>query len=426
MMIKMFTAFLLFSFTFITLNAQKTTEIVTISGGGLEEALAGKDLWNIGSLKINGGISKSDFNYIKTSLSGLETLNFRDAEIEAEGEYLANVVPDEALQYNYSLKEIYVSTTATKVGKYAFSGISALEVLSLPLSITEIDDYAISSSGMEQILLTNVEVIGNNAFADCANLSSVYITERTNEIGDGAFKQCRSLVSVAFFGNMSATHMGTGVFEDCVVLDNFVYPDGLSYIPDNTFLGCAKLAEVVIPEGVETIGASAFKNCNDLPEIRIPASVTHIGADAFKGNYNLINVYSYNMVPPTIDSEKAFETDLKTNTGTLHVTGGALSAYEVAFEWEEFLIKKEELITSIDKETVAGTENLLLVKGNELIINSDDSLFEISVFNLEGKQVLLKKVNGGGSVNISALTNGVYVVKVDGKNLSIQEKIIKK
>ncbi len=133
------------------------------------------------------------------------------------------------------IQRVVIEDGITRIGKYAFTGCSAMHSVSIPDSVTE---------------------IGEEAFAGCSALESVTIPGSVAEIGEGAFAGCRALESVTI-------------------------PDSVTEIGEFAFLYCESLESVTIPNSVTKIGEYAFSNCSALKSVTIPSSVTKIGEYAF-------------------------------------------------------------------------------------------------------------------------------------------------
>ncbi len=79
-------------------------------------------------------------------------------------------------------------------------------------------------------------------------------------------------------------------FKECILLEEIMLPDRLTYIGNSAFEGCDNLKEILIPSGVTSIGYRAFYGCSKLGGVTIPIGVTYIGSSAFYGCSSLVEI----------------------------------------------------------------------------------------------------------------------------------------
>ncbi len=91
------------------------------------------------------------------------------------------------------------------------------------------------------------------------------------------------------------TYLGEGVFENCTLLSEVVFPNGLTMtcIPDNCFKGCSNLSMITLPSTVTNIGRAAFEDCSKLTSIGNIINLVNIGAFAFRNCTNLSSFTGY-------------------------------------------------------------------------------------------------------------------------------------
>ena len=157
-------------------------------------------------------------------------------------------------------KVLSIPEGVTEIGRYAFSGCTALASVTIPASVT---------------------AIGVNAFEGCTSLASVTIPDGVTGIGDSAFKGCTALASVSI--PEGVTKIYEAAFRDCTALTSVSIPGSLPKISKLAFCDCTSLSTVTISEGVTEIDGYAFSGCTALASITIPASVAEIDDYAFSG-----------------------------------------------------------------------------------------------------------------------------------------------
>lgn len=208
------------------------------------------------------------------------------------------------------ITSIVVSEGVTKVGAFAFYGLTNLTSVTLSDTVTSIGGYAFKNSvKLTDINLpTGMKKIGESAFYGCASLKSITIPEGLYTIWAYTFKNCTSLSEVnlpstlikideaAFYGCTSLEKLdipdnvsiiGIYCFKNCTKLSDVKLPKKLTQIREAAFYSCTSLTNVTLPEKVESIGNYAFRRCEELKTITLPETLKTIGESAFYGCSNL-------------------------------------------------------------------------------------------------------------------------------------------
>ncbi|MCR5782076.1 MAG: leucine-rich repeat domain-containing protein, partial [Clostridia bacterium] len=131
------------------------------------------------------------------------------------------------------------------------------------------------------------------------SLAKVIIPDSAETIGDEAFRGCAGLTEVVLSPTSYLTGIGVQAFQNCKLLDGFVFPEELKTIGESAFED-AGLESVTFAEGLDSINAYAFKNTR-LSSVKLPDSLTSIGCAAFSGTKireltvpkNVERMYSY-------------------------------------------------------------------------------------------------------------------------------------
>lgn len=168
--------------------------------------------------------------------------------------------------YRTTITRVDAGEGVTGVSSSAFSGMTALESVSLP---------------------STLKLVGRYAFNGCKALQTVSIPEGTTTIEAYAFQNCEALSRVSL--PASLTTLSDGVFSNCVSLGQIALPAGLNEIPDSLFQGSG-LTSVSIPGSVSAIGVSAFANCRELTSVSLPYAMNTIANGAFRSAEKLTDV----------------------------------------------------------------------------------------------------------------------------------------
>ena len=212
---------------------------------------------------------------------------------------------------------LLISDDITKIGNYAFFGVSSL--------------YSVTIPG-------NVETIGVSSFERCTRLNSITLSDGIKHIGSHAFSYCNfssidiptSVISIGESAFYSYSGLWpkkfTVVISDLKSWCNIEFSSEKAnplYNAEHLLLnGEIVKDDVAIPEGVNSIKDFAFYN-SEITSTTLPTSLTYIGEGAFGGKCKLTKIVSLINNPfPLVD--KAF-TD---KTIRLYVPHGTLPLYK--------------------------------------------------------------------------------------------------
>ena len=247
--------------------------------------------------------------------------------------------------------ELFISSSVTSIGKFAFKGCKGLEKVILPNSVKSIDGHA---------------------FDGCVSLANINIPSSVKSIGENAFNSCRSLNNVEI--PSSVTSIGDGAFFNCFLLKNIKIPDSVERLGDYAFGCCINLDSVKIPASVTSIGEGAFSNCGGLTEIKIPDSVVSIGDEAFTGCHHLNEV----TIPKSVTNigKNAFRSC--THLNSINIPTSVTNIGESAFEncWNLREIEIPTSVENIGEYVFEGCESLNIIKFNGEVYNSFDSFMK--------------------------------------------------
>lgn len=215
-------------------------DITTTEGGTLASQIG--DNTTITTLKINGPVNASDFDYINDNLKSLTTLDLGQATITA----LSGV-------------RNVAGNTEFKAGElpaYSLFG-SSISAIVLPSDLVKIDEGALGKTAITAITIpASVESIGNYAFTGCDKLKEITVPSTVAELGAGVWKDCTALEKATVYSKLE--EIGEGLFE-----------------------GCTHLSDAVLQPTFRSIGNSSFANCTSLEYFTFPATLVSIGDKAF-------------------------------------------------------------------------------------------------------------------------------------------------
>ena len=196
---------------------------------------------------------------------------------------------------NSDLRFVDIKAPLKEIEAYTFSRYKQLSIVLLPETISSIGDYAFSDSGIETIEIpAATTVIGERAFNNCSVLKDIKFNEGLKDIESYAFNNCTSLEEI----NLPSSMENIGNYALCNTgLYEFTVPEKITQLPSNMLTKSANLKKVSFAgNSVTTIGANAFSNCTSLTEFIVPDSVTEIKNSVFSNDTALQSL----VVPSTV------------------------------------------------------------------------------------------------------------------------------
>jgi len=187
-----------------------------------------------------------------------------------------------AFAYCGSLEDIEIPDKITSIGSYAFYNCESLKSIKIPNSVAYIEEAAFKGcTGLKNIEIPEkVTSIQHEVFAFCSSLTSIKALGEIRTIpNNNAFQGCKSLTYISINEN----NMNSAIFSIDGVLfgrtktdirlevyptgsnnENYVVPEGVTYIYWHSFNECKALKSIEIPKEVTRISEDAFVNCENL------------------------------------------------------------------------------------------------------------------------------------------------------------------
>ena len=285
-----FLLFIILAAAGITPSAALTVE----SGAGTLSAAVGNPAV-VTSLTVKGELDITDFEYITTEMTALETLDMGDARIAAYSGNAtmtgrtaspADVLPEGALMHP-TLKHVVLPQGVTEIGAGAL-GSSGIEAITIPSTVKTIGDAAFGGcEALKAVTLpAGVTAIGVNLFKGCAALETAVIEAEISELPANTFLGCTSLKAVTLPATL--TEIGSSAFAGCISLTKCDFPASLKSIGDRAFYATALQSLRLTGTSVESIGAWAFADCKGLAAVEFDAGIKSIGAGAFYDDMSLV------------------------------------------------------------------------------------------------------------------------------------------
>jgi hypothetical protein len=321
---------------------------------------------------------------------------------------------------------IILNEDTVGIAENAFYKCTSLTSVTIPNSVNLIGDYAFNGcSGITSITIPDsVTSLGEGAFYDCTGLTSISIPNSVVSIGIIAFDYCSNLTSITIPSSVNS--IGASTFYNCTGLTSITIPNSVVSIGNNAFYNCTSLNSISIPNSVSSIGYYAFEGCSSLTSITIPNSLSSIANGAFYGCTSLTSIYANATTPVDLSSSLEVFNGVNKTTCFLYVPVGSKAAYKAANQWKDF---KNIVESNLLNTTSLPTNELIKVypnpANNFIAIKGLKSAANLSIYNLLGQEVLTRTIIPNETIEISSLSQGVYIVKVNSLEGAFETKLIK-
>lgn len=213
-------------------------------------------------------------------------------------------------------------------------------------------------------------------------------------------------------------------FADCDSLLTIKLPSNIVALDGGVFNSCDNLQYINIPNSVESIGNIAFFGCKNIQYIILPSALEEIGTNAFiqcdKMKYMVIKTSS----PDNLMVSGPIFYYIEIADAILYVPAGSKSNYKTG-EWNSFgAIIEGNPQTGIKENQL---ENISInQQDNSISIQGLTESAHLTVSDMYGKIILSQTVNSIQKVSISALPQGVYIIKLATDKGEVVKKILKK
>lgn len=363
----------------LAMAENKTINVTT--AGSLSSLINESEIESITELTLTGNINKSDFCFIDTTLTKLETLNIKDVTIEAETKhgktYPANEIPDSAFMQN---------GYENKNNVWVYTGNKNIKSFILPSSITSIGKSAfddVKATSIDFRNCTALETIKSHAF-NVAQVTSINLSGLTSlkTIGDYAFFQTQA-TTINLEGCSALEALGERAFAQNYFVTSVNLNGCTSFktVSDRSFLNLAKNSAPksfiidLSDTQIETIVTSAFQS-SKATEYVFPVTLKEIATKAFY-LASAIKKLTFNSASVTI-AENSFQSTVKTKA-TVIVPEGAEETYK-GYGFEKaatttginshvFDTHKKDKIYTIDGKKVSNANHgLFIVNGKKVFI----------------------------------------------------------
>ncbi|MCD8089181.1 MAG: leucine-rich repeat domain-containing protein [Clostridiales bacterium] len=223
---------------------------------------------------------------------------------------------------DYSITSVSIGEGITVIGEDTFWDCQYIKSVSFPTTLTEIGYWAfedcISLESVDLSVAEGLTAIRYNAFRDCTSLKSVTLPSSVESL-EGAFVGCSALAEIIMEGGENYFVEDNVIYERYNYTDDegvetsavnivlyplgktdteYVIPDSVRGINEDTFYGNTHLVTVTVPSSVEYIDGWAFQYCVNLQTVNLSEGLTHIGDSAFFACESLKSI----TIPSTVET----------------------------------------------------------------------------------------------------------------------------
>jgi hypothetical protein len=368
------------------------------AAGTLSDSLSSRNIEFIKKLTLTGEIDARDFRIIRDSMPVIESLDISGVNIvyyygelgtlPSENGHGANRVPPRALLNNKTLCEVKLPESAIAIDSYAFQNCTNLASVSIPGSVTTIGWYV---------------------FSGCSSLTTFSIPASVTKIYYNAFENCTALASLYAYPTIPIDLSNQ---ED--VFKNVDTVNCVLHVPESS---------------VDLYSTAdkwkSFMNIeDDLPKYNLEASQSSVSFDASETTkqvsitsnvtWTAVSDQSWLTVSPGSGTGDAdISLSVTVNTSSENRTA-ILILSSVETETDTINVTQSGKTTGILPTSYNNTEVIYPNPASEFINISIETMphSRLTVYNLQGKQVLETALEQKSQIDISHLNSGVYLYRL--------------
>jgi hypothetical protein len=415
-------------------------------------------------------------------MTGLKTLNFYAKDVPVFRGFTfetldltgAETIADRAFERCTRLTSVTLGNSITSLGYSAFLGCTNLTAITIPGSVTEFGSIAFANcTGLTSVsILEGVTAIGSSAFEGCTGLTAITIPGSVTAIEVSAFADCTGLTSATLGSGI--TEIGELAFYRCSGLTSITCKATVppAMFSRNTFLNVDKSIPVYVPCGsqaayqaalywrdftniIECAGteATAGENSAVISWYAVPEATGYrltVYTDAARtqvfGNYTLNTAGQPQAAPAQRGAAKAPAGE------QLSYTVIGLSP-ETHYWYSLEALAADNASANFDGEfTTTGSTGIDDLSQNngisiypnpvkdELRVESGELRVEsVEIVDLNGRSVETWRTSASLSnhatslqadgrviMNVSHLSAGIYLVKIETDKATVTKKLVKK
>lgn len=245
--------------------------------------VAGGFALKVSHLIISGDVDNSDFDFIFSTFTNVDTLDVSSTNVTWNGEY-NKLLNDGTIVYRgdgIGIEVFYLPDNVTEVGNLFFhqypyfTGLKKIIVSGNPY-FTSIDGILYDKS--EETLIAvpasfdgiiempeTTRTVADYAGYGAKDLREIHFNSRLSEIGNYAFACCYNLATLKNGGGVPEAeglnvtgYIGQSAFNSCPILSDIELPDCISDIGEEAFARCQSIQSIVLPRYLKKLSGFIF------------------------------------------------------------------------------------------------------------------------------------------------------------------------
>lgn len=211
------------------------------------------------------------------------------------------------------------------------------------------------------------------------NSKKIIIPEGVSYIPENSFRDFKELEEVILPSTI--THIGMGAFAGCSSLKKINLPEDLKIVDAFSFMGCSSLEEITFPKSLHYIDTGVFSSCINLKTLNLHDEITYIENFGLHDCHSLENF----ALPKNISSLGEMALSGCDSIKSIYIPSSLTSIEKGALSLMHSL---EEIIVDSDNPKYVDDENIALIeKENGLLIqyaiNSKKDEFQIGYYLID-------------------------------------------
>lgn len=310
------------------------------------------------------------------------------------------------------VERILLPRSISSIGNSAFKFCTNLKIVNIPANVSVLGSEAFVGTSVDNITIPDkITVIKKDTFKDCKTLTSLTIGKNVSAIENDAFYGCDGL-SALYISNLknwcgidftdyaqNPLYYANVLYVGGKELTEFTIPADITRIGNNAFFGCSSIKKINTGATLTSIGAYAFASCNNLEELNIASGLREIGESAFSSCKKLTKL----TLPESITEIGAYAFNncaaIKILTLNAKISTIKNSTFRDCAAIETISLYSG--ITTVEADAFLRADNIRYANAPASVLN-----------HINSRNLTSLTVNGGSAIDASALLGAAKLESV--------------